>query len=319
MRDRIIRSPCRGIKTFILAATLFLPVGALRAQNFDIRIADEFQKIVPTNASLTKLADGMHFTEGPAWFDANGGYLIFSDIPAKELKKWDATNGLTTFRTNSGGANGNTVDRDGRLITCGHESRKMLITEKDGTIRTLVERYEGGRFNSPNDAVVKSDYSIWFSDPDYGLGKKSAEVPGQYVYRFEPKSGKIAPVIKDCDKPNGLCFSPDEKLLYVADSGQPHDIKVYDVLKNGTVTNRHVFCVIDLGVPDGIRCDAEGRVFSSAGDGVQIFSSRGELIGKILVPETPANVCFGGKDHKTLFITARSSLYSIDLNAKGAR
>ena len=143
----------------------------------------------------------MHFTEGPAWIDANGGYLIFSDIPAKELKKWDATNGLTTFRTNTAGANGNTVDREGpRLITCGHVSRKMLITEKDGAIRTLVERYEGGRFNSPNDAVVKSDHSIWFSDPDYGLGKNPAEVPGQYVYRFEPKSGKIVPVVKDCDK-----------------------------------------------------------------------------------------------------------------------
>src|SRR5579862_2442145 len=136
MRERIFRSPCRGIKTFALAAGLFLPLIVLHAQDFDIRIADEFQKIIPANAHLTKLAGGMHFTEGPAWFDADGGYLIFSDIPANELKKWSATNGLTTFRTNTGGANGNTVDREGRLITCGHESRRMLITEKDGTVRT---------------------------------------------------------------------------------------------------------------------------------------------------------------------------------------
>lgn len=320
MRERVIQVSGRGIKTFRLAAlALFLPAAAVRSQNFDIRNADEFHKIVPADASVKKLAGGMHFTEGPVWFDRDGGYLIFSDIPAAELKKWSAKEALTTFRTNTGEANGNTSDREGRLITCGHVSRRMMITEKDGTVRTLVERYEGGRFNSPNDAVVKSDGSIWFSDPDYGLGKNPMEVPGQYVYRLEPKNGKIAPVVKNCDKPNGLCFSPDEKLLYVADSGQPHDIKVYDVKNDGTVANSRVFCVIDQGVPDGIRCDASGRVFSSAGDGVQLFDANGELIGKILVPETPANLSFGGTDHKTLFITARSSLYSIELNVKGAK
>jgi gluconolactonase len=306
-------------KTALLALLLFSQPAALTAADFDIRIASEFHKIVPANAELKKLAGGMHFLEGPAWFARDGGYLIFSDIPAERLMKWSAKEGLTIFRTNTLGANGNTVDRDGRLITCGHISRRMMITEKDGTIRTLVERYEGGRFNSPNDAVVKSDGTIWFSDPDYGLGKATPEVPGQYVYRFEPETGKIAPVVKNCDKPNGLCFSPDEKRLYVADSGAPHEIRVYDVRKDGTVANGRVFCVIDKGVPDGIRCDETGRVFSSAGDGAQIFDADGKLVGKILVPETPANLCFGGKERKTLFITARSSLYSIELNVKGAK
>jgi gluconolactonase len=319
MRERIFHLSRGGINTFASVALLFLPLADMCAQNFDIRNADEFHKIVPADAQLKKLAGEMHFTEGPAWFDRDGGYLVFSDIPANELKKWSAKDGLTTFRANTHGANGNCVDREGRLITCGHISRRMMITEKDGTIRTLVECYEGGRFNSPNDAVVKSDGTIWFSDPDYGLGNNPMEVPGQYVYRFEPKTGKIAPVVKDCDKPNGLCFSPDEKRLYIADSGRPHDIKVYDVQKDGTIANGRVFCVIDKGVPDGIRCDADGRVFSSAGDGVQIFNTNGELIGKILVPESPANLCFGGKNHKTLFITARTSLYSIELNVKGAK
>ncbi len=307
------------MKRSLAVLASLLPLCALHATDFDVRMPAEFHQIVPKSSAVITLASGMHFTEGPAWFDRDGGYLIFSDIPAAELKKWSAKDGLTTFRTNTGQANGNTVDREGRLITCGHVSRRMLITEKDGTIRTLVERYEGGRFNSPNDAVVKSDGTIWFSDPDYGLGHNPTEVPGQYVYRFVPKTGKIAPVVKDCDKPNGLCFSPDEKRLYVADSGKPHDIKVYDVQKDGTVGNGRVFCVIDQGVPDGIRCDEKGRVFSSAGDGVQIFDAKGELIGKILVPKPPANLCFGGKDHKTLFITARTSLYSIDLNVKGAK
>ena len=164
----------------------------------------------------------------------------------------------------------------------------------------MADKYEGKKFNAPNDVVVKSDGTVWFTDPDYGLGKQPKEVAGLYVYRLDPKSGSISVVVEDCDHPNGLCFSPDEKRLYVADSGKPHLIRAYDVQKNGTVDNGRVFCVIDKGGPDGIRCDAKGRVFSSAGDGVHIFDADGALIGKILVPETPANLCFGGKDGKTL-------------------
>jgi gluconolactonase len=306
------------LRIWLITALGLLLSAKLHAGDFDIRKAEEFHKIVPANAELKKLGGGLHFVEGPAWFERDGGYLIFSDIPAERLMKWSAKDGLTVYRTNTHGANGNCVDRDGRLVTCEHLARRVTVTEKDGTIRTLVERYEGGRFNSPNDIVVKSDRTVWFSDPDYGLGKAPREVPGMYVYRLWPKSGKIMPVVKDCDHPNGLCFSPDEKRLYVADSGAPHQIMVYDVGQYGTLSNGRVFCVIDKGVPDGIRCDETGRVFSSAGDGVQIFTQKGELIGKILVPECPANLCFGGKERKTLFITARTSLYCIEVNVKGA-
>ena len=166
--------------------------------------------------------------------------------------------------------------------------------------------------------VVKSDGTIWFTDPDYGLGGKPKEMEGNWVYRHDPKSKKTTVLVKDFDKPNGLCFSPDESKLYVADSGQPKHIRVFEV-KGDSVSAGKVFCKIDKGGPDGIRSDAEGRIFSSAGDGVHIFSPDGSLIGKILVPEAPANLCFGGKDFKTLFITARTGLYRIDVTTAGHR
>lgn len=303
-------------RAVVLAAAVVFSSAALAA-DFDIRIPAEFKRIVLTNAELNKLASGMKFLEGPVWVKEGGGHLIFSNIPDNELKKWDPAGGLTTFRTETHSANGNCLDRKGRLISCEGGARRVSITRDDGSVVVLVDQIGGKRFNAPNDVVVRSDGSVWFSDPDYGLGKNMAEVPGMYVYRLEPKSKKITAVVTDCDHPNGLCFSPDEKLLYVADSGKPHHIRVYDVDKAGTTSNGRIFCVIDKGVPDGIRCDTAGRVFSSAGDGVQIFDVKGDLIGKILVPETPANLCFGGKNHHTLFITARTSLYSIDVLVKG--
>lgn len=304
-------------KYILLSLFAFIPTPASRAADFDIRNQSEFQRLVPKNAELKKLAGGMKFVEGPVWLAKGDGHLIFSNIPDEQLKKWDAVEGLTTFRTNTHSANGNCLDRQGRLISCEGGARRVSITELDGSVRVLVDQIDGKKFNSPNDVVVKSDHSIWFTDPDYGLGSQPREVAGLYVYRLEPKTGKIAAVVTDCDHPNGLCFSPDEKRLYVADSGKPHHIRVYDVDKAGAVSNGRIFCVIDKGVPDGIRCDTNGRVFSSAGDGVQIFDTKGELIGKILVPEVPANLCFGGKDGKTLFITARTSLYSIPVLVKG--
>jgi gluconolactonase len=183
----------------------------------------------------------------------------------------------------------------------------------------LVDEFDGKKFNSPNDVALKSDGTVWFTDPDYGLGQNTREIEGHYDYRFDPKTKQITSVVKDFHKPNGITFSPDEKKLYVADSGKPRHIRVFDVQKDGTLAGGRVFCEIDKGVPDGIRCDNKGRVWSSAGDGVQIFSFDGALIGKILVPETPANLCFGGKDGKTLFITARTSLYSIQTRAEGAK
>lgn len=301
----------------LLGLALFFSLTAIQAADFVVKIPGQFSKIVSTNSELKKLAGGMKFVEGPVWVPRDGGYLIFSDIPAEELKQWSEKSGLVTYRTNDHGINGNTVDKRGRLVSCEHLGRRVSVTEKDGAVKTLVDNFEGKRFNSPNDVVVKSDGTVWFTDPDYGLGNQPKEVAGMFVYRFDPKSKELKSVAKDLDHPNGLCFSPNEKLLYVADSGAPHHIKVYDVEKKGGLSNGRVFCVIDKGVPDGIRADKKGNIYSSAGDGVQIFNPEGKLIGKILIPESPANLCFGGKDSKTLFITARSSLYSIPVLIKG--
>lgn len=316
----------RALRRFLPALTLFtlisssISMGLARAAEFEVRDEAGFKKIVPAGAKLERLATGMKFTEGPVWLAESGGCLVFSDIPSDELKKWTAKDGLTVFRKPSFNANGNTVNRAGRLITCEHSGRRVSLLNRKGVLRTLVDRYDGRKFNSPNDVVVKSDGTVWFTDPPYGLPKGEAkEQEGNYVYRFEPKTKTITIVVKDFDMPNGLCFSPDETKLYIADSGKPHHLRVFEVKADGTLAGGEVFCQIDKGVPDGIRCDAQGRIFSSAGDGVHIFAADGKLIGKILVPETPANLCFGGADGQTLFITAQTSLYSIPLLVKGAR
>lgn len=286
---------------------------------FDIRNEAEFKKIIPADAKLEKLASGMRFVEGPVWINSDGGFLIFSDIPANQLKKWSKKDGLTTFREPSNNANGNTVDRQGRLVTAEHSGRRISVTEKDGTVKTVVDSYKGKKLNSPNDVVVKSDGTIWFTDPPYGIKPDQKEQDANYVFCFDPRTMNIKAVASDFDRPNGLCFSPDEKLLYIADSGQPKHIRVFEVTPDNSLRNGRVFCKIDVGGPDGIRCDSQGRIWSSAGDGVHIFDKNGSLIAKILVPETPANLCFGGDDGKTLFITARTSLYCIQTLVTGAK
>lgn len=290
------------------------------AGDFEVRIVAQFEKVVSPTAKVMKLASGMKFTEGPVWLKAEGGYLVFSNIPDDELKKWSPKDGLTSFRKPSFNANGNTLDGQGRLISCEHTGRRVSILAKNGELQTLVDHFAGKKFNSPNDAVVKSDGTVWFTDPPYGLPKgETKEQDGNYVYRFDPKTKVTTIVSREFDMPNGLCFSPDEKKLYVADSGKPRSIRVFAVRRNGTLAEGEVFCQLNNGVPDGIRCDAQGRVFSSAGDGIHVFELDGTLIGKILVPESPANLCFGGEDGKTLFITARESLYSIQLLTKGVK
>lgn len=292
----------------------------IHAADFEISDTAEFHKVVAPGAKLERLATDLRFTEGPVWLPTDGGFLVFSDIPADELKKWSSQNGLSTFRKPSRNANGNTVDHRGRLITCEHSGRRVSILEADGSLRTLVDLGDGRKFNSPNDAVVKSDGTIWFTDPPYGLPRDAVkEQDGNYVFRYDPNTQKATRVAEGFDMPNGLCFSPDEKKLYVADSGKPRHLRVFAVQPDGTLKDARVFCEIDRGVPDGIRCDAQGRVYSSAGDGIHIFTPDGKLIGKILVPESAANLCFGGADGKTLFITARTSLYSIPLRIAGAR
>jgi gluconolactonase len=298
----------------------FTAFSLAQAASFDVRDAGEFNKLIAPDAKLTKLAGDMKFTEGPVWLAQDGGSLVFSDIPANELKQWTTKGGLKTFRQPSQNANGNTLDRAGKLVSCEHSSRRVSVQEKDGTVHTLVNRFDGKKLNSPNDAVVKSDGTVWFTDPPYGLPKgETKEQDGNYVYRFDPKTQTTTLAAKEFDMPNGLCFSPDEKKLYVADSGKPHHIRVFVVQPDGALTGGAVFCQIDTGGPDGIRCDAAGRIFSSAGDGIHIFGQDGKLIGKILVPEAPANLCFGGANGQTLFITARTSLYAIPLLVKGAK
>jgi gluconolactonase len=308
------------VHTFLPCLFFVASTQLVTAADFDIRDEAEFKKIVAPDAKVQKLAGDLKFTEGPVWIDKDGGYLVFSDIPADELKQWTAKEGVTTFRKPSNNVNGNTLDRNGHLVSCEHTGRRVSVVDKKGELQTLVDQYDGKKFSSPNDVVVKSDGTVWFTDPTYGLPKGEAkETDGNYVYRFDPKTKDIRIAARDFDMPNGLCFSPDEKKLYVADSGKPRHIREFDVLKGETLSGGQVFCQIDKGGPDGIRCDAKGRIFSSAGDGIDIIGSDRRLIAKILVPETPANLCFGGKKGQTLFITARTSLYSIDLLTKGAK
>ena len=275
--------------------------------------------LIPSDAKVEKLAGDMKFIEGPVWTSADGGFLVFSDIPASELKRWESKTKLTIFRSGTNNTNGNTRDREGRLISCEHTSRRVTRTEKDGSISVLADNFEGKKFNSPNDVVVKSNGAVYFTDPSYGTPKGvKKELDGCHVFRIDPQSMKVTKVAHDFDMPNGLCFSPDEKKLYIADSGKAHHIRVFEVKDDGTLTGGEVFCVIDKGVPDGIRCDEKGNIWSSAGDGVQIFSPEGKLIRRIAVPESPANLCFGGEDGKTLFMTARTSLYAVKTKVKGA-
>jgi len=310
----------------ILPATLGLLFArlALGAADLQIDHAAEFARCVSADAKVTKLAGDMGFIEGPVWLPASRE-LIFSDIPNDELKKWTPAGGVVTFRKPSRNANGNTLDSAGRLLTCEHSGRRVALLEKDGTLKTLVDSFEGRKLNSPNDVIVRPDGTVWFTDPEYGLKtnpqtkqKEDKQQPGNYVYRHDPQSGKTTAVVKDFVQPNGLAFSPDGKKLYVADSGAPKHIRCFDVAADGTVANGRVFCTIDKGGPDGIRVDRDGRVWSSAGDGVHVFAVDGRRLGKILVPEAPANLCFGGDDGLTLFLTSRKSLYAIPVSVTGA-
>ena len=305
-----------GLSLVCLAAGPVVRVAA----DFDIRNEAEFRKIFPKGAKVTKLAGGFGFTEGPVWIARDGGYLVFSDIRKNQMNKWTAKDGITTFREPSRNANGNTLDRQGRLITAEHSGRRVSIMEKDGSVVTVVDRFDGRKLNSPNDVVVKSDGTFWFTDPPYGLPQgEEKEQAGNYVFRHDPATNTTTMLVPDFDRPNGLCFSPDEKKLYIADSGKPHHIRVFDVARNGTLGNGRVFAVIEKGVPDGIRCDPKGRVWSSSGSGVDVLAPDGSLIVKINLPEEAANLCFGGSDGRRLFITAREGLYAVQTKVTGAK
>ena len=259
-------------------------------------------------AKVEKLADGMLFTEGPVWNPAEGGFLIFSDINANRLYRWDFEQGLGVFREPSERANGNTFDHEGRLITCEHLTRRITRTEADGNIVPLVEAQDGKRFNSPNDVVVKSDGTVWFTDPTWGLSGRK-EQDGQYVYRFDPSTNTTTRVADGFQQPNGLCFSPDESILYVAESAGPLNVRAFDVQPDGTLNNDRIFAN-PAGTPDGMRVDENGWLYVAAED-VAIFAPDGTQLARIDVPEVPANLSFGGTNNEMLFITARNSLYGI--------
>lgn len=286
-------------------------------------IDPDFARFVLGNAPVKRLATGFDWVEGPVWF-GDGGYLLFSDIPNNRILRW-TQEGLTTFRQPSDYANGHTRDRQGRLVSCEHGTRRVTRTDWDGSITILADRYEGKRLNSPNDVIVASDGAVWFSDPHYGImtdyeGYKAEQELACVVYRIAP-SGEIEAVITDMACPNGLAFSPDERLLYVADTGRmfsadPQHIRVYDMVDGRPVNGRH-FHTVTPGCADGIRVDSDGNLWSSAADGVHCIAPDGHLMGKILVPETVSNICFGGRGKNCLFITATTSLYSIVLNRRG--
>jgi gluconolactonase len=283
---------------------------------------------------VERLWTGARWAEGPVWI-ADGHYLLFSDIPNNRIMRWTEENGaVSVYRNPSNYANGNTRDRQGRLISCEHDSRRVTRTELDGAITVLIDRYQGKRLNAPNDAVVHSNGSIWFTDPGYGILSDyeghvdKLELPTN-VYRMDPAGSDVTVVVNDMARPNGLCFSPDEKRLYIVDTGQPagklNPIQVFDVVDGRRLTNGRLFCNMGKGSSDGIRCDVDGNVWAAAGwggegfDGVHIFAPDGKLIGKIRLPEACANLCFGGIRRNRLFMTASQSLYALYVNTRGAQ
>lgn len=260
---------------------------------------------------IQTLAKGLQFTEGPVWMPQ--GYLVFSDIPANKMMRWQPDEEVTVFREPSGNSNGLTLNKGNQIIACEHGERRVSLTRVDGSTETLAHEYDDLTLNSPNDVVVHSSGRIYFTDPDYGLEGRKKEQPCNGVYCIDT-NGRLRRIIKDLHKPNGLAFSPDEKILYVADTEQ-NFIKAYDVEEDGSVTNGRKFCNVPW--PDGFKVDVKGRIFTSSADGIHVFEPDGRDLGAIRVPEMPANCAFGGSDRRTLFITAQHGLYSIRVKAPG--
>ena len=303
--------------------------GQLEGTAFEV-IDPRFNACVVGHARVERLWTGARWCEGPAWFPA-GRYLVWSDIPNNRMMRYDETDGsVSVFRQPSNNSNGNTVDRQGRLVTCEHHARRVTRTEADGRITVLADKFDGKRFNSPNDVVVKSDGSIWFTDPAYGIdidyeGEKSAmEQDGCHIYRIDGMTRSVTRVADDFVRPNGLAFSPDEKFLYIADTGVTHKengpkhIRRFELSPGGnSIANSKLFATCTAGLFDGFRLDTDGRIWSSAADGVHCYLADGTLIGKIKIPELVANVAWGGAKHNRLFICGTTSLYSAYLAVNG--
>ena len=291
-----------------------------------------FEDCIIGHAKIERLWSGGRWLEGPAYFPA-GRYLIWSDIPNNRMMRWDETDGsVSVFRDPSNNSNGHTVDQQGRLISCEHLSRRVIRTEFDGTLKVIADRYRGDRLNSPNDVVVKSDGSVWFTDPSYGIimdyegARAESEIGACNVYRWDPESQEIESMATDYVKPNGLAFSPDETALFITDTGGTHEadgprhMRRHSIGADGkTLGAGEVFAISTAGFFDGFRIDTGNRIWTSAIDGIHCYDGAGTLIGKILIPEIVSNVCFGGLRGNRLFITATTSLYAIYLNVNGSR
>lgn len=281
---------------------------------------DAIWQLIPEQVAVEQVATGFDFTEGPIWC---GDYLLFSDIPRNRivrLRTGSEGPEVTTFRSPSGNSNGLTRDRSGRLIACEHSTRRVTRTEIDGSVTVLAEQYQGQRLNSPNDVVVRSDGSVYFTDPPYGLENLTVgkELPFNGVYRFTP-AGELELLVDDFDRPNGLAFSPDESVLYVDDSPQVH-IRAFDVSPDGSLSNGRLFIDMrspEAGAPDGMKIDQQGNIYCTGPGGLWIIQPGGKCLGRIVLPEQPANLAWGDPDWKTLYITARSSIYRMRLMVPG--
>ena len=295
---------------------------------FDI-LDPRFRAYVLPNAPLMKLGDGFAWLEGPVWF-ADQDCLLVSDLPNDRILRWSEGGGVSVFREPAGFANGHTRDRQGRLIGCSHRHRCITRTELDGTVTILASRYGGKRLNSPNDVVCRSDGTIWFTDPVYGIstdyegGKQEPELPPA-VYCLDPATGNLRVVADDFEGPNGLAFSPDERLLYVSETGRQFDanpvrsIRVFDVAADRELRHGREFHHVAPGYADGFRLDEDGNLWSSAADGVHCIAPDGTKLGVIKVPFQVSNLTFGGRNRARLFICASHTLYAIYTNVRGAQ
>jgi gluconolactonase len=287
-----------------------------------------FDRLVPSDAQLVPLADGGVWFEGPVYVPSDDA-VIWSDVRRNVVHRWSEADGVTDLHRPSDFSNGHTLDRDGHVLACEHGLRRIARYERNGTRTTVVDRYEGRRLNSPNDLVVVSDGAIWFTDPPYGIiddregYKADSELDGCFVFRFERATGKLTVATDLLVHPNGLAFSPDERTLYVSDTsrgveGGHHHIMAFDVVDGRRLERPRVFKVIDPGVSDGFRVDVDGNIWTSAGDGIHVLDPGGVELGRILLPETASNCTFGAADGRRLFITATSTLWSIEVGIRGA-
>ncbi len=283
----------------------------------------DFERIVGDDPTMERIAAGFGFTEGPLW---RGDHLLFSDIPHSRIVRWEQQPEgpeVTTFRAPTGNANGHTLDRQGRLVSCEHSARRVSRTEADGSVVTLADAFEGKRLNSPNDVVVRSDGALYFTDPPYGLPNmtEGKELAFQGVYRLDADGSGPHLVVDGFERPNGLAFSPDESRLYVADTPRSH-VRAFDVAADGSISGGEVFAELrgkegEIGGPDGMKVDVEGNLYCTAQGGVWVLTAGGTVLGRIILPEQPANCGWGGDDWRTLYVTARTGVYRVALQVPG--